>query len=340
MSDFLFYAAIAVTLLFAFINGFHDGCNVIATVIGSRSMSPKRALIYGSLAEFVGPFVLGTAVAGTIAHKILLPELLFALPAASLNLLVLSAVIGAIIWNLVTWVVGLPSSSSHALIGGLIGAGVVTLGTKALAVEAILYRVVLPLFISPILGLLAGYLLFALLRRLFAPTNNSVKHLFIFLQGPGTFFLGMGHGSNDAQKSMGIIALVLAVNSGTGDQELLVPFWVVSSCALAIALGLSTGGWTIIKTVGYSIFRMQPIHSFASQFASSTVVALASVLGGPVSTTQVVASSVLGVGAARRLSGVRWSVARNILYAWVLTIPVSAAIGAALCFGLRLVCGD
>lgn len=339
MADALFYSAIGITLLFAFINGFNDGCNVIATLIGSRSMSPKRALIYGAIAEFVGPFLLGTAVAGTIARKILVPDLLFALSPQALNVLVLSAIGGAILWNFVTWLSGLPSSSSHAMIGGLIGAGFVTMGHEALAVQSILLNVVMPLFISPIFGLFAGYLVFAVLRSVFAPTNNGIKHLFVFLQRPGVFFLGASHGSNDAQKSMGIIAIVLAVNRGSTNQELTIPFWVVASCALAISLGLSTGGWTIIKTVGYSIFRMQPIHSFASQFASTSVIVAASLMGGAVSMTQVVASSVLGVGASNRLSGVRWSVARNIILAWVLTIPVSALIGAGLCLGLRQLFG-
>lgn len=333
MSEILLYIAVGLTLLFAYSNGFHDGCNVIATLIGSRSMKPRRALFWGALAEFVGPLVLGTAVAGTVANKVLRPEALSLLATIDIRIVIIATVISAIGWNIVTWIWGLPSSSSHALIGGLLGAGLATLGPSAIAQREILIYVVLPLFISPILGFVAGFIIYSLIKGFFSGAHSSIRYLFIQAQTPGMLLLGAGHGSNDAQKSMGLIVLALAAGSGAAG-EISVPWWVVIACATAIALGLSTGGWTIIRTVGYDIFRIQPVHSFASQISSTLVIGVASVLGGPVSTTQVVASSVLGVGSSRRISGVRWTLARNIAYAWILTIPITALISAGVCRGL------
>ncbi|RJO73282.1 MAG: anion permease [Myxococcales bacterium] len=327
MTDILFYTAIGITLLFAFINGFHDGCNVIATVISSRSMRPRRALFWAALAEGFGPLVFGTAVAGTIAGKVIDAGLLGNLPASAIHELLIAAAGGAIAWNLVTWIVGLPSSSSHALVGGLVGAGVVALGPHGIQAEQLLIFVVLPLFVSPLVGLLAGAVVFALIRALFAGAHSSIGHLFVALQKPGMLALAASHGSNDAQKSMGLIALALAAQHGAFD-ELQYPLWVTAACAASIAFGLSVGGWSIIRTVGYGIFRMQPVHSFASQAAAASVIVAASLTGGPVSTSQVVASSVLGVGASRRLSGVHWLVVKNIALAWLLTIPVAALVGA------------
>lgn len=336
MTETLFYTSVGVTLLFAFVNGFHDGCNVIATVIGSRSMSPRRALLLASVAEFVGPLVLGGAVAATIAGRILKPEYLERLAAVDLHVLLIAAVTGALAWNLFTWFTGLPSSSSHALIGGLLGSGLVAIGPAAIQQREVLLYVVIPLFVSPVIGFVAGYVFFHVLRGLFAGAHSAVRHLFVRAQLPGVLFLGASHGSNDAQKSMGLIALACVAGS-SGVVEVEVPRWAVFACAGAIALGLSTGGWTIIKTMGFSIFKIQPIHSFASQASSALVVGAASLLGGPVSTTQVVASSVLGVGTAKRISGVRWTLVRSIAAAWLFTIPASGAVAAGLYFGIEAI---
>jgi PiT family inorganic phosphate transporter len=219
-------------------------------------------------------------------------------------------------------------------VGGLLGAGIVALGFSSVRVDRVLWAVVLPLFLSPLIGMVAGMLVFVVIRAWFGQTHPSVRYLFTGLQKPGMIFLAASHGSNDAQKSMGLIGLLLAAGHLDPGRPVPIPFWVVVACAACIALGLSTGGWRIIRTVGYGIFRMQPVHSFASQAASTAVILTASVLGGPVSTTQVVASSVIGVGASRRLGAVRWTAARNIAYAWFLTIPVSAGLGAGLCWVL------
>jgi inorganic phosphate transporter, PiT family len=340
LTDLLFYVAVGVTFCFAFVNGFHDGGNVIATAISSRSIRPTVAIVLAAVAEFIGPLVLGTAVARTMATGILKPELLETLAAEHLYLMVISGVGGAIFWKLPTWFLGLPSSGSHALIGGLVGAGLVTLGIGGVAFDRVARSVVLPLLLSPFISIWIGYVVFSVLKTLLLRAHRGVGQFFAMLQKPTMVFLAASHGSNDAQKSMGVIALILAAGSGEMHGELHLPAWVIVSCAAALALGMSTGGWRIVKTVGYGISRMEPIHSFASHVSATSVIITASLLGGPVSTTQVVASSVMGVGASRRLSGVRWSAATHIAYAWLLTVPVSAALGAAFCWILlRLAAG-
>ena len=332
LTDVLFFISLGVTFCFTFINGFHDGGNVIATAISSRSMRPTRAVALATVAEFVGPLVLGTAVARTMATGILRPDFLERLPADHLYMMVISGVGGAIVWKLPTWFLGLPASGSHALIGGLVGAGLVTLGFGGVAVDRVLKSVVLPLLLSPFISILVGYVVFSLLRGLFARSHRGMGGFFAALHKPTMAFLAASHGSNDAQKSMGVIALILAAGTGELHGELHLPMWVIVSCAAVLALGLSTGGWRIVKTVGYGISRMEPAHSFASQLSATSVIVTASLLGGPVSTTQVVASSVMGVGASRRLSGVRWSAAANIAYAWLLTVPVAGVLGAGFCW--------
>jgi PiT family inorganic phosphate transporter len=331
--EHLLYTAVGITLVFAFVNGF-DGGSVIATLICSRVMRPRRALFWATLAEFLGPLALGTAVAHTMASSILKPKLVEQLPPESLHLMVIAAVGAAITWCLLTWLLRLPSSSSHALIGGILGAGLIFVGTSAVPMNKFLMRVVAPLFLSPVIGLIVGFLVFTIIKGTFGRYHRRVGRLFVPIQKPCMFFLAASHGANDAQKSMGVIALALAAGypHHLGND---VPEWVVVGCAAAIAMGLSLGGWRIVKTVGYGICRVEPVHSFASQFSTASVVLLASILGGPVSTAQVASSSVMGVGAARRLSGVKWSAALNIVYAWFLTIPISAALGAGCCYCLK-----
>ncbi len=328
LNEILFYLSIGIVLLFAFVNGFHDGGNVVATIICSRSMRPTRALVLAAAGEFLGPLVFGTAVAHTMAVSILKPELLGQLSPIKIYLIVATGVGGAILWKIPTYFLGLPSSGSHALIGGLVGAGIIAMGIEGVAVEKVVKAVILPLLLSPLIGILIGFQVFSIIRALFGRWHRGIGQLFASLQKPTMFFLAASHGSNDAQKAMGIIALILAAGSSGIEGFDNLPKWVIYGCAAALALGLSTGGWRVVRSVGLGICRMEPVHSFASQFSASSIILAASVLGGPVSTTQVVASSIMGVGASRRLSGVRWSAAANIAYAWLLTIPVSTGLGA------------
>lgn len=332
MDHLLLYAAVGLTLSFAFVNGFHDGGNVVATIIGSRSMHPHRALFLATLAEFIGPIVIGTAVASSI-FGIIRPEAMTQLPQSSVNLIVISASFGAIFWKLPTWYLGLPSSSSHAIISGLAGAGIVAVGREGIDLAEVLTRVALPLVISPFVGIVLGYLCFSVVRALANQSDRHISHFFVSVQKPIMLVLAASHGSNDAQKSMGMIAVVLLAHNGQQGTIEHLPYWVVLSSALALAGGLAAGGLRIVKSVGYDLYRMEPVHSFTSLLSSTAVVLGASLLGGPVSTTQVVGASVMGVGASRRLSGVRWASARNIGYAWLMTVPVCAVL-AGLVFWL------
>jgi len=325
----LVIAAISFGFLYAFVNGFHDGCNVVATVIASRSMSPKKALLVGVLGEFIGPLVFGSAVAVTVGTGIIRPSGLYPEQAAISVLLLLSALMGAVLWDVITWWAGLPTSSSHALVGGLVGAGVVAHGFGVVNWAGLIWKVALPLFLSPVVGLFIGYVAMVIVIALFQNFPPKIGKLFKGLQVLSTGFLAASHGTNDAQKAMGVITLVLMVIGRT--EVFVVPGWVVVGCAAAIALGLSTGGWRIIRTVGTRIFRLKPVHSFTSQAASSAVIAGAALLGGPVSTTQVVSSTVMGVGAAQRASAVRWTVMGQIIQAWLFTMPASAGLSIG-CF--------
>ena len=328
-----------MTLAFAFVNGFHDGGNVIATIVCSRSMHPLKALAAAAVAEFFGAVLLGTAVSLTMFGSILDAQALAGLTPSILSLTMIAGVGGAMIWNLATWWLRLPSSSSHALIGGLIGAGFTVSGVPGVAWVKVVTSVVLPLLAAPVVALVGGLLAFACIGALFANAHRAVSRFFVALQGPSMIFLAASQGSNDAQKSMGVIALILAGSAGTLQRDPDLPNWVILGCAGALAEGLSVGGWRIVKTVGYGICRMEPVHSFSSQIAAAAVILAASLAGGPVSTTQVVSASVIGVGASRRLSGVRWSTARAIASAWFLTVPLSAALGGCACWLLIRILG-
>ncbi len=323
---------IAMIFVFAFVNGFHDGGNVIASIICSRSIRPMRALALACIGEFIGPLLLGTAVAVTMASNILKPEMLETLPVMNLYMLLIAAVSAAVLWKLPTWYLGVPSSGSHALLGGLVGAGIVSIGPDSVSIDKVVMTVVLPMLTSPLIGIILGYFIFSLIRGTFRYAHRGVGRLFGVLQKPTVVFLAATHGSNDAQKSMGLISIALAASSGEMHGALTLPFWAIIGCAAAISLGLAFGGWRIVKTVGFGICRMEPVHSFASQLASTGVILSASIFGFPVSTTQIITSSVMGVGASRRLSGVRWSAAANIAYAWFLTFPTCALMGSGLCW--------
>lgn len=318
-------ALIGVALFFDFINGFHDSSNVVATMISSRAMSARKALALSAVANFCGPFLFGVAVATTIGQEVVDPK-------AITIAVIFAALLAAIIWNIITWAFGIPSSSSHALVGGLIGAVSVDFGFAMIQMRGLL-KVIIALFISPILGLIAGYLLMRLVLFLARGASLRINWFFKRSQIITSLALALSHGTNDAQKTMGIIAMALVTLGYL--PEFSVPWWVVALCAGAMSLGTVFGGWRIIRTLGTKFYKIRPVHGFTAQIASAFIILGAAFLGGPVSTTQVVSSAILGVGSARRASRVRWNVAGNILTAWLLTIPASALLAALLYLLIR-----
>ncbi len=311
---------VVVALFFDFLNGFHDSGNIVATMISSRAMSPRQALALSAIAHFLGPFLFGVAVATTIGHEVVAEEAL-TMP------VIFAALLAAIAWNLITWFFGIPSSSSHALIGGIVGAVGADFGWSAIQIKG-LAKVVTALFISPLLGLTVGHLLMQLILFLAREASLGINRFFKRSQVLTSLALALSHGTNDAQKTMGIIAMGLVASGYLPEFD--VPRWVVAACAGAMSLGTACGGWRIIKTLGAGFYRVRPVHSFAAQLTSAAVILGAALLGGPVSTTQVVSSAIVGVGSAERLSKVRWKLARNILLAWILTIPATVLLAALL----------
>lgn len=318
----MFYVLLAAAILFDFLNGFHDSSNIVATVISSRAMHPRTALLMTAAAHFAAPFLFGVAVANTVGKGLIDAS-------AITSSVVLAGVLSAIVWNIITWIRGIPSSSSHALVGGLLGAAIVGHGWEVVQLDG-LAKILLSLFISPILGLAFGYLFMQLLMLLFQQATRQINWLFKRAQIFTALGLALSHGSNDAQKTMGIITLGLVV-SGMQD-TFHVPLWVIAVSAAAIATGTALGGWRLIRTLGGKIYKIRPADAFSSQAASATVILGAALLGGPVSTTQVVGTAIMGTGAADRLNKVRWQVATDMLVAWVFTIPTTAVIAAVLYF--------
>jgi PiT family inorganic phosphate transporter len=316
----LLYVSIVVALVFDFLNGFHDSSNIVATMISSGAMTPRKALFMSAIAEFCAPFLFGVAVATTIGKDLVSPD-------SVTTVVILAALVSAIMWNLITWAFGLPSSSSHALVGGLVGAVGLAEGLGAIQMSGLL-KVVVALLISPLLGLVIGHLLMKLVLFLARGASPRINSLFKRLQVITSLALALSHGTNDAQKTMGIISMSLVAAGWLRD--FVVPWWVIALSAASISLGAASGGWRIIKTLGAKIYRIRPIHGFTSQVTSATVILGAALLGGPVSTTQVVSSAIMGVGSAERLSKVRWGVAGEIFVAWVLTLPITALMAALL----------
>ena len=321
---------ISLALFFDFSNGFHDSANVVATIITTRALSPRKALILASICEFIGPFLFGTAVAHMIGKNIIDLSTFNPGTLDLSMLLIIAALIGAILWNLLTWYFGLPSSSSHALIGGMVGAVLVAYGPDKILWKGLLY-VVGSLVLSPLLGLWVGWFFLQITLYLSRNATPKINYFFNRMQIPSSIALALSHGANDAQKSMGLIAMSLVILGFS--PSFYVPWWVVASCAAAIALGTASGGWKIIKTMGSKIYRLRSVHAFCAQTSSATVILGAALVGGPVSTTHVVSSSIMGVGAGQRISAVRWGVAKNIILAWFITIPASAVM-AGLSFFL------
>jgi PiT family inorganic phosphate transporter len=317
-SSALIFVLIGIALLFDFLNGFHDSSNIVATMISSRAMTARRALLISAAAHFSAPFLFGVAVAKTIGHDVV-AENAITVP------VILAASLSAIVWNIVTWWLGIPSSSSHALIGGLVGAVSIGFGFQSIQLSG-LGKVLTALFISPLLGLAVGFIIMKLVLFLVRGASPRVSTLFRKIQWFTSLGLALSHGTNDAQKTMGIITMGLIATGHLSRFQ--VPRWVILASATAIALGTASGGWRLIRTLGGKFYKIRPIHGFTSQLASTAVIMGAALLGGPVSTTHVVSSSILGVGSAERLSKVRWGVMRSIVVAWVVTIPASAAMAA------------
>jgi PiT family inorganic phosphate transporter len=315
----LLIVVLVLSVGFDYINGFHDTANAIATSVSTRALRPSHAILMSAAANFLGALS-GTAVAKFIASGIATT------PSGDAGqIVVAAALVGAITWNLVTWRLGIPSSSSHALIGGLIGSAIASSGLGALNGQGIYDKVLFPLVASPVLGVVVGYLLMVVLLNVFRRAHpKRINDRFRRLQLISAAYMAFSHGSNDAQKTMGIVTLALV--AGGVLAEPVIPLWVILLAATAISLGTAAGGWRIIKTMGQRVVKLDPVHGFAAETTAATIIIGASHFGMPVSTTHVISSAIIGVGSSDRFSAVRWGVAGNILIAWVLTIPASGAV--------------
>ncbi|MDY0274611.1 MAG: inorganic phosphate transporter [Desulfomicrobium sp.] len=310
---------IVVALIFDFTNGAHDCANAIATVVSTKVLSPRLAVIMAASLNLIGA-LLGERVAHTLGAGIVNIDVVM-----GSQILVLAALCGAITWNIITWYLGLPSSSSHALIGGLMGAAICHSGLNSLNGLSILKKVLLPLIFSPLIGFTVSYIVMTLLIFLLWRVHRQrITRWFSKLQILSAAFIALSNGLNDAQKTMGVIALALFLFHQI--DTIHIPFWVKIACALAMALGTATGGWKIVKTMGHKIFKLEPVHGFAAETSAALVITSASLMGAPVSTTHVTSACIFGVGVTKRFSAVRWGTAGNLVMAWTLTIPASALI--------------
>jgi inorganic phosphate transporter, PiT family len=330
---------IGIALVFDFTNGFHDSANSISTVVSTKVLSPRNAVVFAAFFNFIAAFGFGVAVASTVSKIIHLDYV----QTAVVPYIILGALIGAISWNLITWFFGLPTSSSHALIGGLAGAGISAAGLAAIKWSTV-ELVATFMILSPLIGLTCGFLFMAAVLWLTRTANkenaeNYFKRLQLFSAAAYSF----SHGTNDAQKTMGIILPLLFsigyFGAGIDPNNLPMPLWVILASYTAIALGTLSGGWRIVKTMGYKITKLRPVHGFAAETAGAATILGASVAGIPVSTTHVICSSIMGVGSTMGASTVKWGVARSIMFAWILTIPISALIGFVSFAIIRIIIG-
>jgi len=309
--------AIIAALVFDFLNGFHDAANSIATVVGTRILRPLQAVAMAAIANFVGPFLFGVAVATTIGKGIVNPDFVT-------MQIVIGALAGAIVWDIITWLLGLPTSSSHALVGGILGAGLAGAGVKAVIFDG-LQKVGMGIVISPVVGLVVAFLLATLLMTLFARSKpHMVNSLFGRLQLISSTYFSLTHGANDGQKTMGIIALILLTQGVI--TKFSVPYYVIIMAAAAISLGTFFGGWRIVKTMAVKITRLKPYQGFSAETGGASILAILAWLGIPASTTHAISGAIMGAGAVKRLSAVRWGIGRRIVWAWIITIPASAAV--------------
>jgi len=322
----LLIVVIAVGVSFDFTNGFHDTANYVATWVGTRAMSPRAAVLVSAVANLAGAFVT-TAVAKTVGKGLIDTNLVT-------NQVLLAALLGAIGWNLLTWWFGLPSSSTHALVGGLCGAALVKAGTKGVQWHGLWEKVIIPAAASPVIGFAGAFLLVVVIYRLFFGAPPGVANRgFRYGQLVSGTWVAFTHGANDAQKTMGVIALALYTHGSIS--SFYIPTWVKVVAALTIGAGTYVGGWRIIRTLGQRIYKMAPEHGFAAQISAGTTLYLGTHFGFPISTTHVVTGSVMGAGATRRLSAVRWGVAGNIVFAWLLTLPAAGLVAAGLYYPVR-----
>ena len=324
MGDGLLYltiAGISSALLFDFVNGFHDSANAIATVVGTRTLKPLHAVSIASIANFIGPFIFGTAVAATVGKGIIRQEF-------ATTEVILAGIIGAIVWNLITWYFGLPSSSSHALIGGLIGSALISGGIETIVFEGT-EKTLIFMIVSPALGFVVAFI-FAILLIYFLRKKKPqlINRIFGKLQIGSAIFFSLTHGANDGQKTMGVITALLIAGGFLHSKEFVIPLWVILSAAGAIGLGTFFGGWRIVKTMAFKLTNLKPYQGFCAETGGGAILTSMAWLGIPVSTTHAISGAIMGVGATRRLSAVRWGIGRKIIYAWIITIPASAAIAA------------
>lgn len=327
---FITIVIVILALSFDFINGFHDTANAIATTVATRVMSPRQAIFMAACLNLVGALIM-ESVAKMVGKDIVDSKILM-----NRQDVLIAALLGAIIWNLITWYKGIPSSSSHAIIGGLIGSSIALTGTlNVVGWSKLFTKVVIPLIASPILGLVIGFLVMTGLNwilRKYKPA--TVTKIFSKAQIVSAAGMAFNHGANDAQKSMGIIALALFL--GGHNSTFSIPLWVKLSCAISMALGTSIGGYKIIKTMGMNMAKLAPVNGFAAETTAASIILGASLIGAPVSTTHIISTSIMGVGAAKRFSAVRWSLARSIVKAWVITIPICAGISALIMLTIQL----
>lgn len=338
---------IIIAFIFEYINGFHDSANAISTVVSTKALSPRHAIIYAACLDFVGA-LFGTHVAKTIGAGLVSAD-------SITQLVIFCALLGAVIWNLITWYLGLPSSSSHALIGGLLGSAIAHAYFKldqayelilkipsfhlehpALSVvngHNVVYKVLVPMITSPILGFVIGFLVIWFLLKIFYKMRpENLNKLFRKLQIVSSGFLAFSHGSNDAQKTMGIITLSLMTAGIIHNTTFEIPLWVICACAATLSLGTMTGGWKIIRTMSSKVIKMKPIHGFSVETASASIILTASHFGFPVSTTHIISTAIVGVGSMTKASAVKWGIVKNIVVAWVCTIPVCMLLSAGFYF--------
>jgi len=319
--------AVAAAYVFDFLNGFHDAANSIATIVSTRVLSPRQAVVWAAFFNFIAAFFFHLKVARTVGKGIIDPAIVD-------PPLILAALLGAIFWNLFTWYFGLPSSSSHALIGGLVGAGIAKGGVGVVIVEGV-RKTVTTMIVSPIIGLALGSTLMLIVLWAFRKSQPfTVDRLFRRLQLVSAAAYSLGHGGNDAQKTMGVLT-VLLMSAGIFKGDFHIPWWVVITCHAAIGLGTLFGGWRIVHTMGSKITKLKPVGGFCAETAGAVTLALNSYLGLPVSTTHVITGAIMGVGSTRRLSAVRWGVTGRIVFAWIMTIPAAGAVAALASFAIR-----
>jgi len=324
---FLLLCVIVLAVIFDFINGFHDTANAIATSVSTRVLSPKAAVSMAAVLNMVGALT-GTAVAKTVGVGLVEASCIT-------QVTIISALIAAIIWDIFTWYLGLPTSSSHAILSGIVGAGIATVGTNVIIQKGV-YKVLMGLIFSPLIGFILGFFLMLFLNWLFSRSSPSlVSNLFGRLQIISAAYMAFSHGSNDAQKTMGIITMALVSYYNLPDFN--VPLWVILLCAITMAFGTAAGGWKIIKTLGMRLANLRPINGFAAETSAATIIEIASRIGIPLSTTHVISSSIMGVGASKRLSAVKWVVGGNIILAWILTLPACTLLAWSICKVLNLI---